>query len=102
MKKAELDRLKAELQGNANYIGLGFEFAKNMIINQVVTEKKAILESQFNFAQFKDAIINTVLEQQLSQTPLEEEVVYETKKDTEKYGIDIKEEEKKEGVKLKK
>lgn len=102
MKKAELDRLKAELQGNANYIGLGFEFAKNMIINQVVTEKKAILESQFNFAQFKDAIINTVLEQQLSQTPLEEEVVYETKKDAEKYGIDIKEEEKKEGVKLKK
>lgn len=100
MKKAELDRLKAELQGNANYIGLGFEFAKNMIINQVVTEKKAILESQFNFAQFKDAIINTVLEQQLSQTPLEE--VYETKKDAEKYGIDIKEEEKKEGVKLKK
>lgn len=102
MKKAELDRLKAELQGNANYIGLGFEFAKNMIINQVVTEKKAILESQFNFAQFKDAIINTVLEQQLSQTPLEEEVVYETKKDAEKYGIDIKEEEKREGMKPKK
>lgn len=101
MKKAELDRLKAELQGNANYIGLGFEFAKNMIINQVVTEKKAILESQFNFAQFKGAIINTVLEQQLSQTPLEEEVD-ETKKDAEKYGVDVKEEEKKEGVKLKK
>ena len=72
-----------------------------MIINQVVTEKKAILESQFNFAQFKDAIINTVLEQQLSQTPLEEEVD-ETKKDAEKYGVDVKEEEKKEGVKLKK
>lgn len=90
MKKAELDRLKAELQGNANYIGLGFEFAKNMIINQVVTEKRAVLESQFNFAQFKDVIINTVLEQQLKQTPLEEEID-ETKKDAEKYGIDVKE-----------
>lgn len=101
MKKAELDRLKAELQGNANYIGLGFEFAKNMIINQVVTEKKAILESQFNFAQFKDAIINTVLEQQLSQTPLEEEVD-ETKKDAEKYGVDIEGEKEKENAKPKK
>ena len=101
MKKAELDHLKAELQGNENYIGLGFEFAKNMIINQVVTEKRAILESQFNFAQFKDTIINTVLEQQLRQTPLEEEVD-ETKKDAAKYGVDGKEEEKKEGVKLKK
>lgn len=101
MKKAELDRLKAELQGNGNYIGLGFEFAKNMIINQVVTEKRAVLESQFNFAQFKDVIINTVLEQQLKQTPLEEEID-ETKKDAEKYGIDVKEEEKREGMKPKK
>lgn len=97
MKKAELDRLKAELQGNENYIGLGFEFAKNMIINQVVTEKRAVLESQFNFAQFKDVIINTVLK----QTPLEEEID-ETKKDAEKYGIDVKEEEKREGMKPKK
>ena len=101
MKKAELDRLKAELQGNENYIGLGFEFAKNMIINQVVTEKRAVLESQFNFAQFKDVIINTVLEQQLKQTPLEEDVD-EMKKDAEKYGIDVKEEEKREGMKPKK
>ena len=101
MKREELEQLKAHVEGNANFINLGYEFAKNMIINQVVTEKKAILESQFNFAQFKDAIINTVLEQQLSQTPLEEEVD-ETKKDAEKYGVDVKEEEKREGVKLKK
>lgn len=74
MKKVELDRLKAELQGNANYIGLGFEFAKNMIIDQVLEEKRNQMQNQYDFSRFKDVIVNSVLQQELQRNPLEEEV----------------------------
>ena len=101
MKREELEQLKAHIESNANFINLGYEFAKNMIIDQVLEEKRNQMQNQYDFFRFKDVIINTVLEQQLRQTPLEEEI-NETKKDVEEYGVDVKEEEKREGIKLKK
>lgn len=74
MKREELERLKAHVEGNANFINLGYEFAKNMIINQVLEEKRNQMLNQYNFSHFKDVIVNSVLQQELERNPLEEEV----------------------------
>lgn len=74
MKREELERLKAHVEGNANFINLGYEFAKNMIINQVLEEKRNQMLNQYDFSRFKDVIVNGVLQQELERNPLEEEV----------------------------
>lgn len=74
MKREELERLKAHVEGNANFINLGYEFAKNMIINQVLEEKRNQMLNQYDFSRFKDVIVNDVLQQELERNPLEEEV----------------------------
>lgn len=74
MKREELERLKAHIEGNANFINLGYEFAKNMIINQVLEEKRNQMLNQYDFSRFKDVIVNSVLQQELERNPLEEEV----------------------------
>lgn len=74
MKREELERLKAHVEGNANFINLGYEFAKNMIINQVLEEKRNQMLNQYDFSRFKDVIVNSVLQQELERNPLEEEV----------------------------
>lgn len=74
MKREELERLKAHVEGNANFINLGYEFAKNMIINQVLEEKRNQMLNQYDFSRFKDVIVNCVLQQELERNPLEEEV----------------------------
>lgn len=73
MKREELERLKAHVEGNANFINLGYEFAKNMIIDQVLEEKRNRMLNQYNFSRFKDVIVNSVLQQELERNPLEEE-----------------------------
>jgi len=74
MKREELERLKAHIEGNANFISLGYEFAKNMIIDQVLEEKRNQMQNQYDFSRFKDVIVNSVLQQELKRNPLEEEV----------------------------
>lgn len=74
MKREELERLKAHVEGNANFINLGYEFAKNMIIDQVLEEKRNQMLNQYDFSRFKDVIVNSVLQQELERNPLEEEV----------------------------
>lgn len=74
MKREELEQLKAHVEGNANFINLGYEFAKNMIINQVLEEKRNQMLNQYDFSRFKDVIVNSVLQQELERNPLEEEV----------------------------
>lgn len=74
MKREELERLKAHVEGNANFINLGYEFAKNMIINQVLEERRNQMLNQYDFSRFKDVIVNSVLQQELERNPLEEEV----------------------------
>lgn len=71
MTQEQFDRLKAELQGNKGYIEIGFQFAKGMIIDNVMAEKRAVLESTFDFNKLGDNIINTILQQQLQASPLE-------------------------------
>lgn len=66
--------MKAHVEGNANFINLGYEFAKNMIINQVLEEKRNQMLNQYDFSRFKDVIVNSVLQQELERNPLEEEV----------------------------
>lgn len=73
MKREELERLKAHVEGNANFINLGYEFAKNMIIDQVLEEKRNQMQNQYDFSRFKDVIVNSVLQQELKRNPLEEE-----------------------------
>lgn len=72
MTQEQFDRLKAELQGNKGYIEIGFQFAKGMIIDNAMAEKRAVLESTFDFNKLGDNIINTLLQQQLQANPLEE------------------------------
>lgn len=74
MKREELEQLKAHIEGNANFINLGYEFAKNMIIDQVLEEKRNQMLNQYDFSRFKDVIVNSVLQQELKRNPLEEEV----------------------------
>lgn len=74
MKREELERLKAHVEGNANFINLGYEFAKNMIINQMLEEKRGQMQNRYDFSRFKDVIVNSVLQQELERNPLEEEV----------------------------
>ena len=74
MKREELEQLKAHVEGNANFINLGYEFAKNMIIDQVLEEKRNQMQNQYDFSRFKDVIVNSVLQQELKRNPLEEEV----------------------------
>lgn len=74
MKREELERLKAHVEGNANFINLGYEFVKNMIIDQVLEEKRNQMRNQYDFSRFKDVIVNSVLQQELERNPLEEEV----------------------------
>lgn len=74
MKREELEQLKAHIESNANFINLGYEFAKNMIIDQVLEEKRNQMQNQYDFSRFKDVIINSVLQQELKRNPLEEEV----------------------------
>lgn len=74
MKREELEQLKAHVEGNANFINLGYEFAKNMIIDQVLEEKRDQMQNQYDFSRFKDVIVNSVLKQELERNPLEEEV----------------------------
>lgn len=74
MKREELGQLKAHMEGNADFINLGYEFAKNMIIDQVLEEKRNQMQNQYDFSRFKDAIINSVLQQELKRNPLKEEV----------------------------
>lgn len=74
MKREELEQLKAHVEGNANFINLGYEFAKNMIIDQVLEEKRGQMQNQYDFSRFKDVIVNSVLQQELERNPLEEEV----------------------------
>lgn len=73
MKREELEQLKAHIEGNANFINLGYEFAKNMIIDQVLEEKRNQMLNQYDFSRFKDVIVNSVLQQELERNPLEEE-----------------------------
>lgn len=73
MKREELEQLKAHVEGNANFINLGYEFAKNMIIDQVLEEKRNQMQNQYDFSRFKDVIVNSVLQQELERNPLEEE-----------------------------
>lgn len=72
MTQEQFDRLKAELQGNKGYIEIGFQFAKSMIIDNVMAEKRAVLEATFDFNKLGDNIINTILQQQLQASPLED------------------------------
>lgn len=72
MKKEELDQLKSYLEGNSNFIGLGYKFAKNMIINDVIEEKRRDMQHRYNFSSYKDAIINGILKHELEKSPLEE------------------------------
>ena len=72
MTQEQFDRLKADLQGNKGYIEIGFQFAKSMIIDNVMAEKRAVLEAAFDFNKLGDNIINTILQQQLQASPLEE------------------------------
>lgn len=74
MKREELDQLKSYLEDNSKFISLGYEFAKNMIIDQVLEEKRNQMQNQYDFSRFKDVIINTLLQQELKRNPLEEEV----------------------------
>lgn len=74
MKREELEQLKAHIEGNTNFINLGYEFAKNMIIDQVLEEKRNQMQNQYDFSRFKDVIVNSVLQQELKRNPLEEEV----------------------------
>ncbi len=74
MKRNELEQLKAHIESNANFINLGYEFAKNMIIDQVLEEKRNQMQNQYDFSRFKDVIVNSVLQQELKRNPLEEEV----------------------------
>lgn len=74
MKKEELDQLKSYLEDNSKFISLGYDFAKNMIIDQVIEEKKNQMQNQYNFSRFKDVIIDTILQQELKRNPLEEEM----------------------------
>lgn len=74
MKREELEQLKAHIEGNANFINLGYEFAKNLIIDQVLEEKRNQMQNQYDFSRFKDVIVNSVLQQELKRNPLEEEV----------------------------
>ena len=74
MKREELEQLKAHIESNANFINLGYEFAKNMIIDQVLEEKRNQMQNQYDFSRFKDVIVNSVLQQELERNPLEEEV----------------------------
>lgn len=71
MKKEELDQLKSYLEGNSNFIGLGYEFAKNMIINDVIEEKRRDMQHRYDFSSYKDAIINGILKHELEKSPLE-------------------------------
>ena len=73
MKREELEQLKAHIEGNANFINLGYEFAKNMIIDHVLEEKRNQMLNQYDFSRFKDVIVNSVLQQELERNPLEEE-----------------------------
>ena len=73
MKREELEQLKAHIEGNANCINLGYEFAKNMIIDQVLEEKRNQMLNQYDFSRFKDVIVNSVLQRELERNPLEEE-----------------------------
>lgn len=73
MKREELEQLKAHIEGNANFINLGYEFAKNMIIDQVLEEKRNQMLNQYDFSRFKDVIVNSVLQRELERNPLEEE-----------------------------
>lgn len=73
MKREELEQLKAHVEGNANFINLGYEFAKNMIIDQMLEEKRNQMQNQYDFSRFKDVIVNSVLQQELARNPLEEE-----------------------------
>ena len=73
MKREELEQLKAHIEGNANVINLGYEFAKNMIIDQVLEEKRNQMLNQYDFSRFKDVIVNSVLQRELERNPLEEE-----------------------------
>ena len=72
MTQEQFDRLKDELQENKGYIEIGFQFAKSMIIDNVMAEKRAVLEAAFDFNKLGDNIINTILQQQLQASPLEE------------------------------
>lgn len=72
MKREELEQLKAHVEGNANFINLGYEFAKNLIIDQVLEEKRNQMLNQYDFSRFKDVIVNSVLQQELERNPLEE------------------------------
>lgn len=74
MKREEMEQLKAHIESNANFINLGYEFAKNMIIDQVLEEKRNQMQNQYDFSRFKDVIVNSVLQQELKRNPLEEEV----------------------------
>lgn len=74
MKREELKQLKAHIESNTNFINLGYEFAKNMIIDQVLEEKRNQMQNQYDFSRFKDVIVNSVLQQELKRNPLEEEV----------------------------
>lgn len=74
MKRNELEQLKAHIESNASFINLGYEFAKNMIIDQVLEEKRNQMQNQYDFSRFKDVIVNSVLQQELKRNPLEEEV----------------------------
>ena len=73
MKREELEQLKAHIEGNANFINLGYEFAKNMIIDQVLEEKRNQMLNQYDFSRFKDVIVTSVLQRELERNPLEEE-----------------------------
>lgn len=73
MTQDQFDCLSAEVKANKNYINLGFDMAKAMLIDKMIEEKKEALNSTYDFNKIGDNLIEGFLQAQLKNNPIEPE-----------------------------
>lgn len=73
MTQDQFDRLSAEVKANKNYINLGFDMAKTMLVERILDEKKNELNSTYDFSKIGDNLIEGFLQAQLKNNPIEPE-----------------------------
>lgn len=71
MTQDQFDRLSAEVKANKNYINLGFDMAKTMLVERILDEKKSELNSTYDFSKIGDNLIEGFLQAQLKNNPIE-------------------------------
>lgn len=70
MTQQQFDELKSTLKSNEQFIALGFDACKDIMIQEILKEKAAQLRENFAYGKYADRIIESVLSSIQANDPI--------------------------------